>query len=69
LWRRLRKNDRGTQQKAEEADAHCAQGDFGKARAMRDWILAVAPLTATLYFLVHQDQFREVLRWIAVFVP
>jgi hypothetical protein len=30
---------------------------------MREWILAVAPVVATIYFLVFPDQFRELLAW------
>jgi hypothetical protein len=32
--------------------------------AMRDLVLALSPLTAVLYFLVNQDQFRELLAWL-----
>ena len=35
---------------------------------MRDWILISAPLAATFYFLVYQDQFKELLAWLTVLV-
>jgi hypothetical protein len=35
---------------------------------MRDWSLVIAPLGATFYFLVYQDQFRELLAWFTVLV-
>jgi hypothetical protein len=35
---------------------------------MREWLLVIAPLGATLYFLVYQDQFRELLAWLQVWV-
>lgn len=38
-----------------------AQGDLVGVMPMRDWIIILAPLMATLYFLVNPDQFREVL--------
>jgi len=40
-----------------------------KALAMREWIVAVAPLTAVIYFLVFPDQLGELVRWLAVYVP
>jgi hypothetical protein len=30
---------------------------------MRDLALALSPLAAVLYFLINQDQFRELLAW------
>jgi len=38
------------------------------ALAMRDFVLALSPLAAVLYFLVNQDQFRELLAWAETFV-
>jgi len=35
---------------------------------MREWIVAVAPLTAVMYFLVFPDQLGEIVRWLAVYV-
>jgi hypothetical protein len=35
---------------------------------MRDMVLALSPLAAVLYFLVNQDQFREVVAWAGTFV-
>jgi hypothetical protein len=35
---------------------------------MRDLALALSPLAAVLYFLVNQDQFRELLAWAERFV-
>jgi hypothetical protein len=35
---------------------------------MRDLALASSPLVAVLYFLVNQDQFRELLAWAGTFL-
>jgi len=35
---------------------------------MRDLVLALSPLAAIIYFLVNQDQFRELLTWLETFV-
>jgi len=35
---------------------------------MRDLMLAASPLAAVLYFLVNQDQFRELLTWAETFI-
>jgi hypothetical protein len=35
---------------------------------MRDLVLALSPLAAVLYFLVNQDQFRELLAWVETLV-
>jgi len=35
---------------------------------MRDLMLALSPLAAVLYFLVNQDQFRELLGWAETFI-
>ena len=35
---------------------------------MRELVLALSPLAAVLYFLVNQDQFRELLAWVGTFV-
>jgi hypothetical protein len=35
---------------------------------MQDWVLITAPLAATFYFLVFQDQFRELLSWVSTLV-
>jgi hypothetical protein len=35
---------------------------------MRELVLALSPLAAVLYFLVNQDQFRELLVWAETFV-
>jgi hypothetical protein len=35
---------------------------------MRDFLLALSPLAAILYFLVNQDQFGELLAWLGTFV-
>ena len=35
---------------------------------MRDLVLALSPLAAIVYFLVNQDQFRDVLAWVGTFV-
>jgi len=35
---------------------------------MRDWILISAPLAAAIYFLVYQDQFKELLAWFTALV-
>jgi hypothetical protein len=34
--------------------------------AMRDWVLILAPVAATIYFLVYPDQFRELLAWLTM---
>ena len=39
-----------------------------RAWTMRDLALALSPLAAVLYFLVNQDQFRELLAWAETFV-
>ena len=36
--------------------------------AMRDWIFVLAPVAATIYFLVYPDQFREFLVWLTILV-
>jgi hypothetical protein len=35
---------------------------------MRDLVLALSPLAAVVYFLVNQDQFRDLLAWVGTFV-
>ena len=35
---------------------------------MRDLVLALSPFAAVLYFLVNQDQFRELLAWAGTFL-
>jgi hypothetical protein len=35
---------------------------------MRDLGLALSPLAAVLYFLVNQDQFRELLAWLTMMI-
>ena len=35
---------------------------------MRDLVLPLSPLAAVLYFLVNQDQFRELLAWAETFI-
>jgi hypothetical protein len=35
---------------------------------MQDWMLISAPLAATFYFLVFQDQFKEVLAWLPALI-
>jgi hypothetical protein len=35
---------------------------------MRDFVLPLSPLAAILYFLVNQDQFRELLAWLTVMI-
>ena len=42
------------------------KGDL--CRPMRDFVLALSPLAAVLYFLVNQDQLKELLAWLARFV-
>jgi hypothetical protein len=44
------------------------KGDLVGALPMRDLVLALSPLVAVLYFVVNQDQFRELLEWVATFV-
>jgi hypothetical protein len=41
---------------------------FAGLSAMRDWILAFAPIAATTYFLVYPDRFRELLAWLTILV-
>jgi hypothetical protein len=36
--------------------------------AMRDLVLALSPLAAVLYFLVNQDQFRELMAWLTIMI-
>ena len=36
--------------------------------AMRDWIFVLAPVAATIYFLVYPDQFRDFLVWLTILV-
>jgi len=31
---------------------------------MREWLLAVGPLTASMYFMVYPDQLRGLLAWV-----
>jgi hypothetical protein len=35
---------------------------------MQEWMVVTAPLTATLYFLAFQDQFRALLSWVSTLV-
>jgi len=35
---------------------------------MRDYVLALGPVAAVLYFLVNQDQFGELVAWAETFV-
>jgi hypothetical protein len=35
---------------------------------MHDWLVITAPLTAVLYFLAFQDQFRELLSWVGMLI-
>ena len=35
---------------------------------MRELVLALSPLAAVLYFVLNQDQFRELLTWVGTFV-
>ena len=44
------------------------QGQSCRALPMRDWIIILAPLAATIYFLVYPDQFKELLAWLTVLV-
>ena len=41
------------------------EGDNCRAIAMQDLVLISVPLAATFYFLVFQDQFKEMLAWLA----
>jgi hypothetical protein len=34
---------------------------------MRDLLVASSPLVGVLYFLVNQDQLRELLAWVGTF--
>ncbi len=42
------------------------QGRSCRALPMRDCVLILAPLAAVIYFLVYQDQFRELLAWLTI---
>ena len=44
------------------------QGDLEWAVPMKELLLLLAPLVAVIYFLVFQDQFREMLSYIAVLI-
>ena len=57
----LRKARRKLKQKPEDSDAPCYAGAILRIFRMRDWILILAPVAATIYFLVNPDQFRELL--------
>jgi hypothetical protein len=35
---------------------------------MQEWMLVMAPLTAVLYFVAFQDQFRALLSWVGALV-
>jgi|HubBroStandDraft_6_1064221.scaffolds.fasta_scaffold1670983_1 hypothetical protein len=35
---------------------------------MRDLAFVLAPLAVTVYFLVNQDQFRELLTWVTLII-
>jgi len=35
---------------------------------MQDCVLISTPLATTLYFLVFQDQFKELLAWLATMI-
>jgi len=48
--------------KCYQEDDHC------RAEAMQDWVLISAPLATTCYFLVFQDQFKELLAWLATLI-
>jgi hypothetical protein len=40
-----------------------------KGLAMRDLVLALSLLATVFYFLVNQDQFRELLAWLTIMIP
>jgi hypothetical protein len=44
------------------------KSDLCRALPMRELALAMGPLAAVFYFLVNQDQFRELLAWLGTFV-
>jgi hypothetical protein len=35
---------------------------------MRDLVFALSPLAPIVYFLVNEDQFRDLLAWVGTFV-
>jgi hypothetical protein len=45
-----------------------AQGRSCRALPMRDLVLVMSPIAAVFYFLVNQDQFRDLLAWLGTFV-
>jgi hypothetical protein len=45
-----------------------AQGRSCRALAMRDLAFILAPLAVILYFLVNQDQFRDLLTWVTLII-
>ena len=44
------------------------EGRSYRALPMRDLVLASSPLAAVLYFVVNQDQLRELLAWLGTFI-
>jgi hypothetical protein len=44
------------------------KGDLIGALPMREFVLALSPLAAVLYFVVNQDQFRELLAWVGTLI-
>jgi hypothetical protein len=31
---------------------------------MQDWLLLIAPLAVSIYFIEYPDQFAEIMRWL-----
>ncbi len=44
------------------------RAQFCRSFAMRDWIFVLAPVAATIYFLVDPGQFRDFLAWLTILV-
>ena len=45
-----------------------SKGDLEWAGHMKGFLLLSAPLATVIYFLVYQDQFRQMLSYIAVLI-
>ena len=44
------------------------QGRSCRALPMRDWIIVLGSFAVPIYFLVYQDQFRELLAWLTILI-
>jgi hypothetical protein len=45
-----------------------SKGDLEWAGPMKEFLLLMAPLATVIYFLVYQDQFTQMLSYIALLI-